>query len=335
MTFFLNILWILLLIALSGLFSGYETGGYLLNRIRLRFQSKSREKSAMNLRKVLADAYLFVFTVLIANNITIYLVSRSMTQIYLKAGFAEPHQPVLGFIPWNAETAATLTLMLPLFLFAELIPKNLFRRSADTLMYHLSGPLLFFWKILLPVTVPLKAFFNLLTAGRGDSDALNGFSLSLQGLHEYFTEETRRNALSDHQHIMIGNLVAMHRIPVRQVMQPAGEVAAVSLTTPVESALAMMRARNVEQLAVYKRSIRNIVGIIKLFDLMDPALSPSSPVHSCLHKVVRISSDLPLTRAFRRLRQTPLMPVAVMDRARRTVGLLHLQDIARYIIRDA
>lgn len=335
MTFFLNILWILLLIALSGLFSGYETGGYLLNRIRLRFRSKSREKSAMNLRKVLADAYLFVFTVLIANNIMIYLVSRSMTQLYLKAGLAERAQPVLGFISWNAETAATFTLMLPLFLFAELIPKNLFRRSADTLMYHLSAPLLFSWRIFLPVTISLKALFNLLTAGRGDSDALNGFSLSLQGLHEYFTEETRRTALSDHQHVMIENLVAMHRIPVREVMQPASEVAAVSLTMTVESALAMMQARNVEQLAVYKRSIRNIVGIINLFDLIDPALSPSSPVHSRLHKIVRISADLPLTRAFRRLQQIPSVPVAVTDRARRTVGLLHLQDIARYITRDA
>lgn len=331
----LNILWILVLIALSGLFSGYETGGYLLNRIRLRFRSKSCEKAAMNLRKVLADAYLFVFTVLIANNITIYLISRSMTQFYLKAGLAEHSQPVLGLFAWNAETAATFTLMLPLFLFAELIPKNLFRQSADTFMYHLSGPLLFFWRLFLPVTIPLKALFNLLTAGRGDSDALNGFSLSLQGLHEYFTEETRRNALSDHQHIMIGNLVAMHRIPIRQVMQPVGEVAAVPLTMTVESALAIMRARNVEQLAVYKRSIRNIVGIISLFDLIDPALSPSVPVHSCIHKVVRISADLPLTRAFRRLQQIPSVPVAVTDRARRTVGLLHLQDIARYITRDA
>jgi putative hemolysin len=335
MTSFLNVLWILVLIALSGLFSGYETGGYLLNRIRLRSRSKSHEQAAIKLRKVLADAYLFIFTVLIANNITIYLISRSMTQIYLKAGVAEHHQPVFGFIPWNAETAATLTLMLPLFLFAELIPKNIFRRSAETLMYHLSGPLLFLWRMFLPVTVPLKAFFNLLTAGRGDSDALNGFSLSLQGLHEYFTEETRRTALSDHQHIMIGNLVAMHRVPVRQVMQPSGEVAAVSFNTTVESALALMQARHIEQLAVYKRSSRNIVGIINLFDLMDPAVNPSAPIHSCLQKIVRISADLPLTRAFRRLRQTPSMPVAVTDRARRTVGLLHLQDIARYITRDA
>jgi CBS domain containing-hemolysin-like protein len=174
--------------------------------------------------------------------------------------------------------------------------------------------------------------FNLLTGGRGLSDALNGFSLSLQGLREYFSEETRRAALSDHQHNMIGNLVAMHRVPVRQIMQPAGEVAAVPLNTTSGSALELMRTRHVEQLAVYKGSVRNIVGIINLFDLMDPSLSPSARIHSRLHKIVRLSADLPLTRAFRRLRQTPSMPVAVTDRAFRTVGLLHLRDIAGYIV---
>ena len=58
-------------------------------------------------------------------------------------------------------------------------------------------------------------------------------------------------------------------------------------------------------------------------------------IKPCLCKIMRLSADVPLTDGFRRLRQTPSMPVAVIDRARRTVGLLHLQDIARYITQDA
>jgi CBS domain containing-hemolysin-like protein len=202
-------------------------------------------------------------------------------------------------------------------------------------MYHLSGVLLGSWLIFRPLTGFLKIVFNLLTGGRGRSEALNGFSLSLQGLREYFSEETRRASLSDHQHNMIAKLVAMHRVPIRQIMQPAAGIPAIPLNATVSSALEMMQAQEVEQLAVYRGSVLNITGIITLFDLMDPALKPSDSITPHLHKLVRFSADIPLTQAFRRLRQTPAMPVAVTDRARRTIGLLHLRDIARYIVQQA
>lgn len=334
MNLFLQLILILSLILLAGLYGGCETGGYLLNRIRLRSAARRKDRPALRLQKVLGDAYLYIFTVLIGHNIAVYLVSRNVTQLYLQAGLSGHARTIWGFIPWNAETAATLTLMLPLFIFAEIIPKNLFRRNSDALMSRCSGLILFSWRMLRPLTALLKTLFNLLTGGRGRSEALNGFSLSLQGLHEYFSEETRRAALSDHQHNMIGNLVAMHRVPVRQVMQPVAETVAIRSNASVLSALDLMRARNVEQLVVYKGSIRNVVGILSLFDIMDPALDPSMPITSRVHKMIRLSADLPLTRAFRRLRQSPSMPVAVSDRTSRTVGLLHLRDIARYIVQD-
>ena len=65
--------------------------------------------------------YLFIYTVLICNNIANYLVSMGVTDLYLSAGLEEPRL-ILGIVPWTAEIAATLTLMFPLFLFAELGP---------------------------------------------------------------------------------------------------------------------------------------------------------------------------------------------------------------------
>jgi CBS domain containing-hemolysin-like protein len=330
-----HLLLVLFFILLAGLYGGYETGGYLLNRIRLRSRARRMDRAALRLQRVLTDAYLFIFTVLIGHNIAIYLVSRSVTQLYLKGGLPGHAETVWGFIPWNAETAATLTLMLPLFLFAEIIPKNLFRRRADTLMYRLSGLLLLSWRILRPLTAVLKTLFSLLTGGRNRSEALNGFSLSLQGLREYFSEETRREALSDHQHNMIGNLVAMHRVPVRQIMQPVEAVPAIPLDSTAGQALDLIRVYNVEQLAVYQGSIHNMVGVINLFDLMEPSLQSADSIKPLLHKLRRLSAEMPLTNAFRRLRQVPAAPAAVTDRARCTVGLLHLRDIARYIVQDS
>jgi CBS domain containing-hemolysin-like protein len=326
----------LITVALVGsmLFSGLETGGYLLNRIRLRSRARQGDHSARSLQHSLRDAHRFIFTVLIGNSIANYVISREVTRLYIAGGVQVHGELLFGIIPWNAEAAATLTLMLPLFLFGELIPKNIFRHHADTLMYRCSSFLRLVQWALFPLTGFLKAVFNLLTGGRGRREELDGFSLSLQGLREYFSEDTRRAALSDHQHGMIDNLVAMHRTFAQQVMQPAASMAQVSEKASVQQVLDLMRTRDVDQVAVHHGPARIITGFINLFDLMDLALNPDDPVKPLLHKTVRVTSDMPLTRAFRLLRKRGEQTAVVVDRSVRVVGLLHIRDIARYIIRD-
>jgi CBS domain containing-hemolysin-like protein len=306
----------------SMLFSGLETGGYLLNRIRLRSRVRRREPSAIRLQESLRDAHRFIFTVLIGNNIANYLLSREVTRLYS------------GVAVWNAEAAATLTLMLPLFLFGELIPKNIFRHRADTLMYRFSGLLRLSQRILAPATVFLKTFFNLLTGGRGRREELSGFTLSLQGFREYFSEDTRRAALSEHQHGMIDNLVAMHRMTVQQVMSPASSMVQTSEKATVAQALDLMRARNADLIALCRGPARSVTGFVNLFDLMDPALKPDEPVKPLQNKTIRVTSSMPLTQAFRMLRKRERQTAVVVDRALRVVGLLHTRDIARYIVSD-
>jgi CBS domain containing-hemolysin-like protein len=327
----------LITVALAGsmLFSGVETGGYLLNRIRLRARARHGDVAARRLQHILRDAHRFIFTVLIGNNIANYMLSREVTRLYSGAGLTAGGERVFGIIPWNAETAATLTLMLPLFFFGELIPKNIFRHHVDTLMYRCAGLLSLVQWALSPATAFLKSLFNLLTGGRGRREELGGFSLSLQGLREYFAEDTRRAALSIHQHGMIDNLVTMHRTSVQQVMKPAAAMIQVSEKVFVRQILDLMRIRKVDQVAVYRGPTRSVTGFINLFDLMDPSLSPDDPVKPLLHKTVRVTADMPLTRAFRLLRKRGEQTAVVMDHSVRVVGLLHIRDIARYIVRDA
>lgn len=327
----------LIMVALAGsmLFSGLETGGYLLNRIRLRSRVRQGDLAARRLQYSLRDAHRFIFTVLIGNNIANYMISREVTRLYSGADLAAAGELLFGVIPWNAETAATLTLMLPLFLLGELIPKNIFRHHADTLMYRCALFLRLVQWALSPATAFLKALFNLLTGGRGRREEMGGFSLSLQGLREYFAEDTRRAALSAHQHGMIDNLVTMHRTSSQQVMKPAASMIQVSEKTSVRQALDLMRTRDVDHVAVYHGPARSITGFINLFDLMDPSLSPDDPVKPLLHKTVRVTADIPLTHAFRLLRKRGEQAAVVVDHSARVVGLLHIRDIARYIVRDA
>ena len=329
----MSLLLIALLIAMSGLYSGMETGGYLLNRIRLRTRVRLGNRSAQRLQKVLVNPHLFVFTVLIGNNIAVYLVSHNVTQLYLNSGhFKEEALGFFGFLPWNAEIAATLTLMLPLFLLAEIIPKNIFHRHADTLMYRFSGLLRLSWGIFWPVTALLNKIFTLLAGGKGEGEALCGVSMSLQGLREYFADDSFVDRLSEHQQGMINNLVSMRRVPVRELMHPVSSVISMSDRSTAGQVLEVMRLRECEQVALYRGGVRRFVGYVALFDLMDPKLNPEDPVLPYLRKMIRLSAGLSTTRAFRRLRHASGTPAVIVDRASLAVGTLHLRDVAGYIV---
>lgn len=318
----------------SALFSGLETGGYVLNRIRLRVRARSGLRSARRLESVLCDAHRFVFTVLIANNIANYLLSREVTRLYLRSGTGAEHGRLFGVLPWNAETAAALTLMLPVFFFAELIPKNLFSHHADLLMYRWAGVLAFSERLLRPASGLLKGLFRALTGGRGRTEVFSAFSLTLQGFRDFFSSETHRRILSDHQHGMINNLIAMHQVPVAAAMQPLTAVPTLSERASVRQVLDLMHKADVDQIAVWRGSIRNLTGLVSLFDLIGPDAGtyPERAVKPLVRKLSRLSSDIPLTQAFRKLRQKNETVAAVTDRAGRTVGILHLRDIARYIV---
>jgi CBS domain containing-hemolysin-like protein len=329
----MSLLWIALFIMLAGLYAGMETGGYLLNRIRLRTRVRVGNRSAQHLQKVLASSHLFIFTVLIGHNIAVYLVSRNVTQLYLNSGhFGEDAPEIFGFLPWNAEIAATLTLMLPLFLLAEIIPKNLFHRHADTLMYRFSGLLRLSWGLFWPVTALLQKVFTRLAGGKGAEEALGGFTLSLQGLRDYFSGESFADRLSEHQHGMINNLVSMRRIPVRELMRPVSAVVSMPDRATAGQVLEVMRQRDCEQVALYHGGVRHLAGYVTLFDLMNPDLNPQDPVLPHLRKMIHLSAGLSATRAFRRLRREPGAPAVIVDRTSQALGVVHLRDIAGYIV---
>jgi len=222
-------------------------------------------------------------------------------------------------------------LMLPLFLFAEIIPKNLFYRNPDTLMYSASSWLIFSWRVFRPITVVLKFLFNLLTGSRGRSDVLSGFSLSLESLREYFSADSNLTTLSDHQQGMIDNLVAMHRIPSKDFMTPISAVVSVSEKSTVQKVLGIMSSYDVEQLVVYRGSVRRLVGFVTLFDLMDPVLNRSGAIRPHVRQMSHVSGNLSLSCAFRRLRQSSGAPVVITDHSSMALGILRLRDIASYI----
>ncbi|NNJ69964.1 MAG: DUF21 domain-containing protein, partial [Kiritimatiellales bacterium] len=215
------ILYVLVWFVFSALYSGAETGSYMINRIRLRRRVQHRRRSARVLSWVLRDPHIFVFSVLIGQNIAVYMVTTTVTYLYINSGMdVSGGARLFGVLPWNAEMAATLTLTFPLFLFGEVGPKNLFRMKADKLMYLLAGLLRLSVICFYPLTFPLKHFFHLLTRRANEEVERELHRLSPDALKEYFSAGAKDGVISPYQSQMMDNVTSMHSIPLRNLMTP-------------------------------------------------------------------------------------------------------------------
>ena len=314
----------------SALFSGVETGSYMINRIRLRRREQDGRRSALVLAKVLRFPYIFIYTVLICNNIANYIVSMGVTDLYLSAGLNETRL-VLGFIPWSAEIAATLTLMFPLFLFAEVGPKNLFRKQADRLMYRISGMLRFLVWLFLPVTWPLKQLFRFLTHGADSAAGRDLHRLSPDALREYFSTGEKEGVITSHQNRMLDNVTSMHRTHLREIMTPMSDIPRLPDTATVADFKRLIARRDTtDAIMIHRHSVE---GLVSIFPLVARRLDNDDLLKPYVEEVLSLPESCNLKSAFYRLRRNPHHSAVVVDARRHPVGFVRLEDIARYIAR--
>ncbi|MEX0741181.1 MAG: DUF21 domain-containing protein, partial [Phycisphaeraceae bacterium] len=128
------ILWALVgLIGMGGsaLCSGLETGVYTLNRIRLHVLAHIPRADAVTLERLLGDPNSLLSTLLVSNNVFNYMATLAIAALLEGA----------GYLGWSqvAINAAILTPML--FIFGEVLPKDLFRSHTDRLTYYFAGTL--------------------------------------------------------------------------------------------------------------------------------------------------------------------------------------------------
>ena len=321
---------IVLAFLFSALFSGAETGSYMVNRIRLRRRELERRRSARTLARLLRYPYIFVYTMLIGNNIAIFMVSKEVTDLYMEAGL-DTTRMLLGFIPWTAEMAATLTLMFPLFLLAELLPKNLFRKMSDTLMYRLAGLLRLIVLLLLPVTWLIKQLFRFLTHGAYSAAGRDLHRLSPDALREYFTTGEKEGVITSHQNRMLDNVTAMHRTPVREIMTPFSEIPRLPDTATVADFKRLIaRRETTDALLVHRHSVE---GLVSMFSLVPRNLDNDAQLKPYVEEVLSLPESCNLKSAFYRLRRNPRHSAVVIDARKHPVGFVRLEDVARYIAR--
>ena len=256
------ILAVVLFVVLGGLFSGAETGLYQLSWLRLRLGIEKKRLSFVVLGKVMRDSPGLLLSMLIGTNLANYLATSIVTLILLSKMEVEH----------TAELFATLLTAPTLFVFSELVPKNIFFYRADSLMPRVAPVLfgfhkLFSWSGVVP---SLKFISRMFARLAGTTGAAKTVIADVRSSHikAIFRETREEGFLSPVQADIIDRVVSIPNITIRSVMTPINKVEMTEQNSDKSALLDKLKKSAFTRLPVYDRWPGNIVGFINIYEVL-------------------------------------------------------------------
>jgi putative hemolysin len=223
-----------------------------------------------------------------------------------------------------SEVYTTLLVTPVVFVFGEVVPKNLFQRDPDRLMFA-SSRLLYWaaWALRWPVAAvtwlarSLLALFDPAGVARPADARANIARL----LHESVAAEDTVG----HHSELIDRVLKLSGVVVRQVMVPQGRVACISAAAGRKALQALARQTSHSRLPVFEDQPRRITGYVKVHRLL--ADGDWTWVRDRARPIVSLSGTESVASAIVILQTSRETISVVTDRAGLMIGLVTLKDL--------
>ncbi len=323
MIIFLQLCLILLLLILSAFFAGTETGVYRLSRLSLRIKAEQGKPRYKRLFKIMRDGQGLILSLLLGNNLVNYFMT-SLVTIMLFNHLENPRYAELG----------TMLIVTPVvFIFGEIVPKNIFYHKANTLMPELVWLnwfclRLFTWSGAVPT---LKGIFRALSAMlRFDVDTAKAIDVTQRHQVRQIIHETQEEGLlSEPQKDMMSRLIDMSGISIASVMVKLKDVEMVSVHTDHAGLIEHLKHHTHTRQLVYENDKSRIIGFIRIYEALGRK-EPVKNLYGTTHKLLEINRKRSVLEAVNLLRNHRAKIALVVERVKegkKPVGILTISDL--------
>jgi len=325
----IGILLIVFSVVLAGFFAGSEMGIYQLSRLRLRLGIEKKRFAFVILGKCLHDSSALLLSMLIGTNLAYYLATSVVTYMLLTKLGAEH----------TVEFVATLFTAPILFVFSELIPKNLFLYRADALMPAVAPVLFGFHKFFIWCgAVPflkgvLRMFAKFSSVPMSAETAIT--SVERHKIAAILQESREEALLSSVQSDIVKRLVAISNIRISSVMTAINDVQMVEVRSDRSALLKKLKECAFTRLPVYDRWPENIVGFVNVYEVLCSAGRFSS-LHSFVKPIRKLSAETVVSDAIEVI-QSENEKIVLVTKAghlgrEEPVGIVTMKDLVEELL---
>lgn len=324
----LQIAAIVLLLVMSGFFSGSETGLTAASRARMHTLERQGDKRARRVNRLSEQKERLIGSILLGNNMVNILASSLATSV------------LIVLVGDGAVALATVVMTLLVLIFSEVLPKTYAIRHPD--------------RVALAVAPVIDVLVRLFTPVVRAVEAIVGVVLRLVGAHavdvqdESDAHDELRGAIELHHREgmvrktakdMLGSILELDDVDVSEIMVHRRRVEALNIDDPSETIVASALESAHTRIPLFQGDTENIVGVLHAKDMARAlARANGNPRAVDVRAIMREPWFVPATTTLREqlneFRRRHSHFALVVDEYGALMGIVTLEDILEEIVGD-
>lgn len=323
------ILYILACILMIAFFAGTEIAFVSVNKLNLELKKKQGTFAGRILARFTQNPEEFIGTSLIGVNIVLVIYGLLMTTLndrWIEYIFPHLNQYVRLLLD-------TLVATIIILIFAEFLPKAIFRSKAEQVLTIFALPMLIMYYLLYPLAklfvaiseFILKYLFNVRI--REHQNVFNRVDL------EHFVKQSLHGHESDSNEVnteLFENALYLVNVKIRKCMVPRNEVEAVDISTPISEVRQKFIDTKLSKIIVYENSIDNIIGYLHHIDLN----RRPKAIREVLHNITAVPEAMSAVDLMNRFTKDRRSIAWVIDEFGGTAGIVTMEDVLEEIFGD-
>ena len=317
-------------LVLIGFFAGTEIAFVSVNKLNIELKKKQGTFAGRTLGRFMENPSEYIGTSLIGVNLLLVIYGLLMTQLT---------EPFIGNLPapFNSEylrlVVDTLIATSVMLLFAEFLPKAIFRSKAEQVLSFFALPMLLMYYILYPLArifvniseFILKYLFNVrIKENQPVFTRVNLENFVKQSLHGHESEVNEVNT------DLFENALNLVNVKVRKCMIPRNEVVGVDIRTPIGEVREKFIDCRLSKIIVYDGNIDNIAGYLHHLDLN----RRPSEIKEVMHTITPIPEAMSAVDLMTRFTKDRKSIAWVIDEFGGTAGIVTMEDVLEEIFGD-
>ncbi|TVQ13232.1 MAG: HlyC/CorC family transporter [Balneolaceae bacterium] len=324
---------IIIIILLSGFFSGAEISFVSANRLRLEIRSRKNSLSSRYLNYFIRNPDTFLSTTLIGNNI-VNVVYATLMALFLTGPIIGSYNSLIGLDPSPGAILIIQTFVasIVILIFGEIIPKSIFRLHSDRIMPIIATPFGLIRIFLKPlIYISNNAAEKLIRFLQPNSQTVKSFfgREDIEMLFREIGNDSQSDIDRDDSEILT-NVLELSGKRVKESMVPRTDIIAVEKGSEIQTVLKTFMSSGYSRLPVYEDNVDNIIGFVIAYDLFK---NPKT-LDELIRPVKHVPSTQKSTDLLSEFRKTNSSVAIVIDEYGGTAGLVTIEDLIEEVVGD-
>ena len=317
---------ILICLLLSAFFSGMEIAFLTYNKLRIEIDKSKKGVTQALIDLFISHSGMYITTLLVGNNVVMVIYGIFMSDLLVKQ-FEFLHLSI-GVELFVETLVSTLIILV----FAEFLPKTVFRLRSNLFLKLFSVPVFLFYLLFFPLSyfsVWLGGWLLRIFTGRklGHKEPNRAFGkVDLNNLIEE-GEVNARQEEEMHEIKLFRNALDFSEVKLRECIVPRPDVVALSIDSSIEELTQLFIDTGLSRILIYKESIDDIIGYVHISTLFkDPPT-----IAKALSRVLIVPETMSAQRLLNLFIRDQKSVAVVVDEFGITAGIVTIEDIMEEI----